>query len=87
MTFCAGWVQKSELLKGVILNTNLPIVRESIFVLMVKLYAPPAPRYGSDGRRINKGLRLDKDGSLVKTRDEFGNPILGTHNTGEKVRN
>lgn len=47
----------------------------------------PAPRYGSDGRRINKGLRLDKDGSLVKTRDEFGNPILGTHNTGEKVRN
>ncbi|WP_373538028.1 hypothetical protein [Microcoleus sp.] len=47
----------------------------------------PAPRYGSDGRRINKGLRLDKDGSLIKTRDEFGNPILGTHNTGEKVRN
>ena len=47
----------------------------------------PAPRYGSDGRRINKGLRLDKDGSSIKTRDEFGNPILGTRNTGEKVRN
>ncbi|MEG4799046.1 hypothetical protein QUB63_02390 [Microcoleus sp. ARI1-B5] len=46
----------------------------------------PAPRYGSDGRKINKGLRLDKDGSSVKTRDEFGNQILGTHNTGEKVR-
>ena len=24
----------------------------------------PAPKYASDGRRINKGLRLDKDGSL-----------------------
>ncbi|MGB3266622.1 MAG: hypothetical protein WBA89_21990 [Microcoleus sp.] len=47
----------------------------------------PAPKYGSDGRRINKGLRLDKDGSLVKTLDEFGNHISGTHNTGEKVRN
>ncbi|MEG3929224.1 MULTISPECIES: hypothetical protein [unclassified Microcoleus] len=47
----------------------------------------PAPRYGSDGRKINKGLRLDKDGSLVKTRDEFGNKIPGTHNTGEKVSN
>ncbi|MGL5060726.1 MAG: hypothetical protein ACRC62_12175 [Microcoleus sp.] len=22
----------------------------------------PAPRYGSDGKRINRGLRLDKDG-------------------------
>ena len=52
-----------------------------------KVIRTPVPRYGSDGRRINKGLRLDKDGSLVKTRDEFGNPILGTHNTGEKVRN
>ncbi|MBD1882970.1 hypothetical protein [Microcoleus vaginatus] len=47
----------------------------------------PAPKYASDGSRINKGLRLDKDGSLVKTRDEFGNPILSTHNTGEKVSN
>ena len=47
----------------------------------------PSPRYGSDGRRTNKGLRLDKDGSLLKTRDEFGNLIPGTHNTGEKVRN
>ena len=47
----------------------------------------PAPRYSSDGRKINKGLRLGKDGSLVKTRDEFGNQIPGTHNTGEKVRN
>jgi len=47
----------------------------------------PAPRYASDGRRTNKGLRLDKDGSLLQTRDEFGNLIPGTHNTGEKVRN
>jgi hypothetical protein len=47
----------------------------------------PARKYASDSRRINKGLRLDKNGSLVKTRDEFGNPIQGTHNTGEKVSN
>ncbi|GAA6617113.1 hypothetical protein NUACC26_029220 [Scytonema sp. NUACC26] len=47
----------------------------------------PAPQYGSDGSRINRGLRLDKDGSLLKTRDEFGNEIPGTHNTGEKVSN
>ncbi|MDQ2097266.1 MAG: hypothetical protein QQW96_06435 [Tychonema bourrellyi B0820] len=47
----------------------------------------PAPKYASDGRRLNKGLRLDRDGSLVKTLDEFGNQIPGTHNTGEKVRN
>lgn len=47
----------------------------------------PAPRYGSDGRRINRGLRLDKDGSLLKTVDEFGNQIPDTHITGEKVSN
>lgn len=46
----------------------------------------PAPRYGVDGRRINRGLRLDKDGSLLQTLDEFGNQIPGTHITGEKVR-
>jgi hypothetical protein len=45
----------------------------------------PAPEYGRDGRRINKGLRLDKDGSLLQTRDRFGNPIPRTHNTEEKV--
>ena len=45
----------------------------------------PAPRYGSDGRNINKGLRLNRDGSLVQTRDQFGNQTLGTHNTGEVV--
>lgn len=47
----------------------------------------PAPRYGSDGRIINKGLRLGKDGSLLPTRDQFGNPIVNTHNTGERVSN
>lgn len=45
----------------------------------------PAPRYGPDGSRINKGLRLDQDGSLLFTRDRFGNKISGTHNTGERV--
>jgi len=45
----------------------------------------PAPKYGSDGRNINKGLRLDRDGNLLRTRDEFGNLIPGTHNTGEKL--
>lgn len=45
----------------------------------------PAPRYCPDGRNINKGLRLDKDGSLLQTRDRFGNQIPGTHNTGEVV--
>jgi hypothetical protein len=46
----------------------------------------PAPRYGADGKRINRGLRLDRDGSLLQTLDEFGNQIPGTHITGEKVR-
>ena len=45
----------------------------------------PAPKYGSEGRNINKGLRLDRDGNLLRTRDEFGNLISGTHNTGEKL--
>jgi hypothetical protein len=47
----------------------------------------PAPKYDSDGRNINKGLRLGKDGRLLPSRDEFGNPILSTHNTGERVSN
>nr|WP_275994543.1 hypothetical protein [Argonema antarcticum] len=47
----------------------------------------PAPRYDLDGRNMNKGLRLGKDGSLLPTRDRFGNPILNTHNTGERVSN
>lgn len=47
----------------------------------------PAPKYGSDNKRINRGFRLDKDGSLLKTQDEFGNEIPQTHNTGEKVSN
>ena len=47
----------------------------------------PAPRYGSDGRRINWGLRLDKDGSVLQIRDELGNQIPDTHITGEKVSN
>ncbi|MGB8689950.1 MAG: hypothetical protein WCD53_21810 [Microcoleus sp.] len=42
----------------------------------------PAPKYGSDGRNINKGLRLDRDGHLLRTRSELGNLIPGTHNTG-----
>ncbi|MEG4347069.1 hypothetical protein QUB70_27880 [Microcoleus sp. A003_D6] len=45
----------------------------------------PAPKYGSDGRNINKGLRLDRYGRLLRTRDEFGNLIPDTHNTGEKL--
>ena len=51
--------------------------------LLIRL---PAPRYDADGRRINRGLRLDKDGSLLQTLDEFGNQIPGTHITEEKVR-
>ncbi|MGL5058880.1 MAG: hypothetical protein ACRC62_02775 [Microcoleus sp.] len=58
----------------VIVRTNNEVVRL------------PAPRYGFDGRRINRGLRLDKDGSLLQTLDEFGEQIPGTHITGEKVR-
>jgi hypothetical protein len=58
----------------VIVRTNSEVVRL------------PAPRYGADGRRINRGLRLDKDGSLLQTLDEFGNQIPGTHITGEKLR-
>ena len=57
----------------VIIRTNSEVVRL------------PAPRYGSDGRRINWGLRLDRDGNLLRTKDEFGNLIPGTHNTGEKL--
>lgn len=45
----------------------------------------PSPKYSSDGRNLNKGLRLDKDGSLLKTRDQFNNPIPNTHNTGEYI--
>jgi hypothetical protein len=45
----------------------------------------PAPKYASNGRNINKGLRLDRDGHLLQTRDELGNLIPGTHNTGEKL--
>jgi hypothetical protein len=45
----------------------------------------PAPKYGSDGRNINKGLRLDRDGNLLRTKDEFANLIPGSHNTGEKL--
>lgn len=47
----------------------------------------PAPKYDSDGKNINKGLRLGKDGSLLPTLDQFGNPIVNTHNTGEIVSN
>lgn len=46
----------------------------------------PAPKYAPDGRRINKGLRLNRDGSLLATRDELGNPIPNAHNTEERVR-
>jgi len=46
----------------------------------------PAPKYGPDGRRINKGWRLNRDGSILPTRDEFGNPIANAHNTEERVR-
>ncbi|MEG4213905.1 hypothetical protein QUA27_00520 [Microcoleus sp. Pol14C6] len=59
----------------VIIRTNSEVVRL------------PAPRYGSDGRRINWGLRLGKDGRVLQTRDEFGNQIPDTHITGEKVSN
>ena len=45
----------------------------------------PAPKYGSDGRNINKGFRLDSYGHLLRTRNELGNLIPGTHNTGEKL--
>ncbi len=45
----------------------------------------PAPRYDADGRNINKGLRLGKDGSLLPTRDQFGNLIPNTDNTLEIV--
>lgn len=42
----------------------------------------PAPKYGN-GRNINKGLRLGKDGTLLPTRNQSGNPVLNTHNTDE----
>lgn len=45
----------------------------------------PAPQYNAEGRNINKGLRLDKDGSLLQTRDSVGNLISNTHDTGEFV--
>lgn len=45
----------------------------------------PAPRYNAEGRRINRGLRLDKDGGLLQTRDAEGNLIPGTHQTGERL--
>lgn len=35
----------------------------------------PAPRYGPDGSRINKGARLDQNGNLTTE-----------HNTSERVR-
>lgn len=47
----------------------------------------PAPKYDVNGRNINKGLRLEKDGSLTSTRDESGSLILGTHNTSETLSN
>jgi len=37
------------------------------------------------GHNTNKGLRLDRYGRLLRTRDEFGNLIPDTHNTGEKL--
>jgi hypothetical protein len=46
----------------------------------------PAPIYASDGSRTNRGLRLDKQGRLMATRDELGNSMPDTHNTGERVR-
>lgn len=46
----------------------------------------PAPIYGSDGSRVNRGLRLDKQGRVMETWDELGNPMPETHNTGERVR-
>ena len=45
----------------------------------------PSPKYNSDGRNINKGLRLGKDGRLLKTLDQFNNFIPNTHNTGEYI--
>ncbi len=45
----------------------------------------PSPQYDINGQNINKGLRLDKDGTLLKTRDQFGNPIANTHDTGEYI--
>ncbi|MBO3463703.1 hypothetical protein G7B40_017100 [Aetokthonos hydrillicola Thurmond2011] len=47
----------------------------------------PAPIYSLDGTRINKGLRLDKDGSLLETRDKSNNLIPDTHTTGERLSN
>ena len=55
----------------------------------------PAPRYPSTGthkqgvkgeKNINKGLRLNKDGSLLKTKDAAGNQIPHTHDTGENLK-
>lgn len=45
----------------------------------------PAPKYSFDGTRINKGVRLDKDGRLLQTLDEVGNLIPDTHTTGERL--
>lgn len=46
----------------------------------------PMPKYNREGRNMNRGLRLGKDGSLLPTRDAQGNLIMNTHNTGERVR-
>ncbi|VXD15228.1 conserved hypothetical protein [Planktothrix serta PCC 8927] len=45
----------------------------------------PAPKYNAEGQRINKGLRLDQNGCLLQTRDNLGNLLENTHQTGERL--
>ncbi len=47
----------------------------------------PAPRYSPDGKNVNKGRRLDKYGLLMQTRNQFGDQVPATNNTGERVTN
>ncbi|MEC4806567.1 MAG: hypothetical protein SAJ12_17360 [Jaaginema sp. PMC 1079.18] len=44
-----------------------------------------APQYNIEGRNMNKGLRINKDGTLLQTRDSLGNFISNTHDTGEFI--
>jgi RHS repeat-associated protein len=46
----------------------------------------PASRYASDNRNVNKGLKLSPNGELLRTRDELGNEIYNTHDTGEFLK-
>lgn len=83
--FLRGLGASKTISKGGYVEYKFPDASKVTIRLDGEIVRTPAPKYSSDGRRINKGLRLDRNGDLLQTRDQFGNLIPETHNTGEKV--